>query len=150
MNIILANCPSGIKRKVRLYVKALLEREQIDCDEIYITYVNEKQIAEIHRQFFQDLSVTDCITFPIDASGNRKTGPCILGEIYICPPVAKQYAEEHGFSPEKELTLYLIHGLLHLLGYKDYTEKERRVMRKKEKEYMEYIETLEKTNAPKR
>ncbi len=57
----------------------------------------------------------------------------ILGSVFVCPEVAQDYAKSKGLCPHRETILYVIHGLLHLLGYDDISQKERTRMRKKER-----------------
>ena len=68
------------------------------------------------------------ITFPLDQD--------FLGEIFICPKTALLYNPQH---PYQETTLYVIHGLLHLLGYDDISSKERTIMRREEKKLMTLV-----------
>lgn len=49
----------------------------------------------------------------------------LLGEIFICPQIAIEYDPKH---PHLETTLYIIHGILHLLGFNDIEKKERQKM----------------------
>lgn len=121
------------RKAVREAVPLLLEFLSLSCEEIGIYFVTTRKISQLHEEFFSDPSATDCITFPIDKS--------YLGEIFICPKIALAYASEHQLCPKKELFLYLIHGILHLSGLDDQTEEERRVMRKKEKSCMDYLES---------
>lgn len=72
--------------------------------------------------FFQDPTPTDCITFPFDQK--------FLGEIFVCPKVAKEYDPK---KPHLETTLYIIHGILHLLGFNDIEKKERAKMALKQR-----------------
>lgn len=82
--------------------------------EVTIHFVGKKKISELHDQFFEDPSPTDCISFPI--------GGDFLGEVFVCPAVAQEYDPRHS---HRETSLYVIHGLLHLLGYDDIQEKDR-------------------------
>ena len=50
----------------------------------------------------------------------------------MCPEVALNYAKDNQIDFEEELTLYIVHGLLHLLGYDDIEEEDRVEMRKQE------------------
>lgn len=126
---------------VKKAVQKLLLHEGVRCDWIAIHFVDEKKIKKLHQQFFSDPTITDCITFPIDPMGPN----ChYLGEIFICPEVAEEYASSHEIPLQEELTLYLIHGILHLLEYDDIDPKDREIMRKKEKSCMEL---LKKDNA---
>lgn len=84
--------------------------------------MSKKRICVLHEQFFQDPTPTDCITFPSDEEA-------CLGEIFICPKVAEEYDPRH---PLRETTLYIIHGILHLLGYTDLEAKERTRMYKEQ------------------
>ena len=120
---------------VKKAVKAILALEKVESDEVSIYFVDIKTISSLHQEFFQDPTPTDCISFPVDGP---KTGPehSILGEVFISPEVAALYAKNHSIDPREEVTLYLVHGLLHLLGYDDIDPKDRKIMRKKEKRCM--------------
>jgi probable rRNA maturation factor len=135
------------QREVESIACGILAKENVICDELAIYFVNKKKIRDLHSEFFNDPTTTDCITFPLDPPKKDRTiGSCFLGEIFICCEVALEYAQKHGIDPLDELRLYLIHGLLHLSGYKDQTNTERRVMRKKEKECMNTIKKFLKKN----
>lgn len=114
----------------------LAKRYQVKSQELYIHFVTEKTISEIHRDFFGDPTSTDVITFPIDAINDPKG---IWGELFICPKVANDYANEHQIDPTKELELYLIHGILHLMGFDDIEEEDRKKMRTEEKKCIEFL-----------
>ena len=65
--------------------------------------------------------MTDVITFA-------------YGEIIVCPSVAVANAKTYGNAVNKELTLYVVHGILHLAGYDDHVPEDILRMRKKEQE----------------
>lgn len=83
--------------------------------------MGKRKISLLHKQFFNDPFVTDCITFPIDSD--------YLGEIFICPQVAYDYNPK---KPYVETSLYIIHAILHLLGYDDLEESQRKIMHKEQ------------------
>lgn len=124
--------------KVRLVVETLLEKEGVRSDEISILFVEEEEIAQLHDRFFGDPSPTDCITLPIDPEDDG--GYRHLGEVIISPRAALRYVEEQGGDPHEETLLYLVHGLLHLLGYEDIEEEAIERMRHKEKEWLAYLQ----------
>lgn len=126
------------KESVRRIVSHFLSLYQIETDEISLHFVMEEKIIELHKRFFNDPTITDCITLPIDSPDTPQPYH-LLGEIFICPKTALSYAINHSQDPFEELTLYIIHGLLHLIGYDDIEEKDERIMRKKEKECMESL-----------
>jgi probable rRNA maturation factor len=124
-------------------VLAVLEHFQVDTDEIVVHFVSSRKISALHKKFFDDPAPTDCISFPCDGPLEKKTGYRILGEIFICPEVAVSYTRKNGGDSREEVTLYLIHGLLHLLGYDDLAEEQRALMRQKEAECLQKIAHLE-------
>lgn len=119
---------------VRSLVRYVLVNEKPDCKELSVYFVSERRICDLHRKFFNDPSPTDCITFPI--------GSETFGEIFVCPKAALRYAASAQADPYEEVALYMIHGILHLLGYNDLKTAERRMMRKKERECMAYSKPL--------
>ena len=122
------------KGSVRALVLEALSFFKIPYEEVSIYLVSEKQIAKLHDQFFQDPTSTDCISFPLDEKH--------LGEVFVCPKVAIVYATERGIDPYTETALYIIHALLHLIGYDDLEKNAKRLMRKKEKSCMHHLERL--------
>jgi probable rRNA maturation factor len=125
------------RRMVRSLVKAFLKLEEVHCHEVSIYFVDEKTICQLHEQFFDDPSPTDCISFPMD--GPEEITYRILGEVFICPQAAIAYSAKRKVNPLNELSLYVIHGLLHLIGYDDIDPKDRAKMRLAEKRHLESI-----------
>lgn len=124
-------------------VKEVLKNEGSSTTEVSIHFVTTEEICRLHEEFFDDPTTTDCISFPMDADdfddlfSSEKFH--ILGEIFVCPATAIQYAKDNGGNPYEETTLYVIHGLLHLLGYDDIKKKDRLIMRQKEQENLQII-----------
>lgn len=116
-------------------IAAVLACQKRICGDVAVYFVSEQKICQVHEQFFQDPSPTDCISFPLEADP-------LAGEIFVCPQTAVLYAEKRGLDPYEEVALYIIHGLLHLLGHEDATPEGRRTMRKKEKSCMREINRL--------
>ena len=111
-------------------VKCLFSLLEITSDEVIIQFVEKQEIGKIHASHFNDPSPTDCISFPIDASGSPS--PSVLGEVFVCPQVAIDYGKDHHIDPYEETTRYVIHGILHLIGYDDLTEDDRDQMKTQE------------------
>lgn len=141
MKITIRNRQKDIKLvldKIRRMVFLLCKYLSINTDEIIIWLVTPKAISKLHQAYFQDPTVTDCISFPID-SLPKKSPYHILGECFICPKTAYLYAKEKGKDAYKELSLYLIHCILHLIGYKDEDAKDRVKMRRKERACFRFL-----------
>ena len=91
--------------------------------EVEITLLGEAAIAKVHGEFLDDSKPTDVITFE-------------HGEILIGVPIAAANARKFRHPADHEVALCAIHGLLHLLGYDDLTEKERVVMHARQEEIL--------------
>lgn len=122
---------------VKEIVRSVLENEKIQCDEVSIHFVSTKSISDLHLQYFQDPTPTDCITFPLDDPTDGEY--TILGDVFVCPKTALEYAEKHRTDPYAETTLYIVHGLLHLIGYDDIDKSDKIKIRQAEKKHMNMI-----------
>jgi probable rRNA maturation factor len=107
-------------------------------DEASIHFVDTEAICALHAQFFNDPSTTDCISFPMDAAD--EPGFRVMGEVFVCPETARDYIKIHGGDIYREITLYVVHGLLHLIGYDDIEEQDRTSMRHEEAKYLEHVQ----------
>ncbi|MFH1714964.1 MAG: rRNA maturation RNase YbeY [Elusimicrobiota bacterium] len=125
-------------RLVEKFVYSRIENKQITNRELYISFVSISRIIQLNRILFSKSQPTDVISVPIntDNAGYDLTAPCIFGEIFICAEVAKKQSREFKTGIRKELALLLAHGLLHLIGYKDDTVENKRVMRREEKKIL--------------
>ena len=100
-----------------------------------LAFLEAEAHNQLHAKFLNDPSPTDVITFP----GNTEED--IAGEICVSIDTAYSYAKIHDIDFSQELTLYLVHGWLHLAGFNDQDEKERQTMKKEEKECISILET---------
>lgn len=98
-----------------------------------VAFVDETACAELHARFFDDASVTDVMTFPGDPEDAH------AGDLAICPAYAAEHAGEFGQSFAEELTLYLVHGWLHLAGLDDRTAPQSAAMRAAEDDLMNRV-----------
>jgi probable rRNA maturation factor len=82
---------------------------------VEFSLVSDEIIAQVHHDFMNDPTPTDVITFH-------------HGEIVISLDTAARQAAENGEPYEREVTRYIAHGLLHLAGWDDREEEERKAM----------------------
>lgn len=122
-------------KSVKAVVEAVLAFYNVSCDEIAIHFVSTSAICKLHDEFFEDPSPTDCITFPYDEDS-------FLGEVFVCPKVAMDYVAKKGTSAYEETILYVVHGILHLLGYDDIEETDRKKMKEEEKRAMAHLTSI--------
>lgn len=108
---------------------------------ITVSFANTKKIKELNSQYRNVDKATDVLSFPmLDIVYPQKLkdfysevspdGSLYLGDVVICPKVAKIQAKEYGHSKKREISFLALHGLLHVLGY-DHIKKEDEVVMQK-------------------
>ncbi len=119
---------------VSAVVKHVIEFEGHVCDEVSVHFVDEPTICDLHSVYFGDPSPTDCISFPLE-SGDTP-GYKNLGDVFVCPQAAILYARLQNTNVHDEVMLYVVHGLLHLMGYDDVTDLLTKEMRQAEARHL--------------
>jgi probable rRNA maturation factor len=95
--------------------------------ELSLVFLTDPALAQIHADFMNDPTATDVITFEGDAPAG------LAGEICVSADTARAYAKANRRDFSTELTLYVVHGWLHLAGYDDLQPVKKRRMRAAEK-----------------
>ncbi|HJP16293.1 MAG TPA: rRNA maturation RNase YbeY [Acidimicrobiales bacterium] len=114
---------------------AVLEEEGLGNRNIELTvhFVDEEPMANLNTEHMNKIGATDVLAFPLD-DPKRSTNLSeflLLGDVVICPKVADRQAMHHSY--EAEISLLLIHGILHLLGYDHGEEDEKQIMESRQK-----------------
>lgn len=129
---------------VRDIVIATLRAEQVASADIAVALVDDPRIHDVNREHLGHDYPTDVISFlyesseePAAGEKSRGQGLRLDGELVVSVETAVREAALHGWSATDELTLYLVHGLLHLCGYDDLTDAEQRVMRQRERNILQ-------------
>jgi len=115
---------------VRDWLSMVVDEEQKKTDQLVYIFCDDNYLHKLNVQFLNHDTYTDVITFD-ESLGNQ-----LSGEIYISVERVKENASSFGVSFEEELHRVMVHGLLHLCGYKDKTEEETLEMRRKENYYL--------------
>lgn len=89
-----------------------------NADTLAVRLVSRREIAEINGRYRGRAAPTDVLSFPGEASPEGRH----LGDIVICPAVAREQARRTGHSPGDELKTLLLHGVLHCLGHDHETD----------------------------
>ncbi|MFQ5686663.1 MAG: rRNA maturation RNase YbeY [Candidatus Scalindua sp.] len=119
--------------KIKRVVKEVLSRERRGA-RLSIALVDNSKIKELNKQYFSTDEVTDVISFPLSNNKNL-----LSGEIIVSVETAVDTAGKRNISIEGEIVLYLIHGILHLLGYDDGNEGNARVMHEEESKILKTL-----------
>ena len=110
----------------------VLERLHVHPDaELSIAVVDEDEMARLHVEWMDLPGPTDVLSFPMDElrpGTPEEPAEGTLGDIVLCPPVARRQAEAGGHSVADELCLLTTHGILHLLGHDHAEPEERQIM----------------------
>ncbi len=109
---------------------------------VNIVFISNQKIRALNRMYLGKDSSTDVLAFPSgDTAGLRSQVSGLrkgfLGDVAISSDKAAGNAGEYGTAFKEEIALYVIHGVLHLLGYDDRTKKSRKVLQRKEHELLQ-------------
>jgi len=141
------------RRRLRDVVRKTLQAEGIREADISLAVVDDPTIHRLNRRHLAHDYPTDVLSFllsgspaviesPAGTAGSGRTpsepnfvppGVCLEGEVIVSADTAIRQAAVYGWSPEAELTLYIVHGLLHLCGYDDHSRRDRATMRSRER-----------------
>ena len=117
-------------------VRAVCKRFRLSRATISIAIVDDARIRKVNKQFLGRDDPTDCLSFDLsdeDANSAKSF------ELLVNAERAIREASLRGHSSEAELALYVIHGLLHNLGFDDSTDNEARKMHDTENEILEEL-----------
>ncbi len=102
-----------------------LELEGVPAGELTIVITDAERVRELNRTYRGVDAPTDVLSFPMQGEPlPEEASVPYLGDVVIAYPVAEQQARELGHSPQEELRLLVVHGVLHLLGYDHATPEE--------------------------
>jgi len=119
-------------KKIRKLISKILKNEGAKKSaSINICFVNKPLIEKYNSKFFKVKNPTDVLAF--DLSEKKRN---ISADIMISTDIAVTNSAKFKTTPNYELSLYVAHGLLHILGYNDQSQAQKKLMRKKEAEYV--------------
>jgi probable rRNA maturation factor len=129
-------CPQEIveidRGRMREVARMVLAGEEIKDYEISLAFVDNPTIHRHNKHFLEHDEPTDVLSFPLSDPSAKK----LMGELVLGVEVAREQSSECGHDVQVELTLYVIHGLLHLCGYDDKSDQAAQEMRARERHYL--------------
>jgi probable rRNA maturation factor len=144
--------PIDIARWQDLAQRVLIAEGVRGSAELTVLFISASDISELNEMYLGKAGPTDVLSFPIDSGdvievisspSTQSRGPdrspldpgdmpLLLGDVVICPTVARDQAATHAGSLDDELALLLVHGILHILGHDHAETAETAKMRERE------------------
>ena len=124
----------------KIYQVAMKETQnELNGSVVTVSFADEKRIRDLNNQYRKVDRATDVLSFPMldivyphklkeFAKEKSPDGTLYLGDVVICPKIAKKQAKEYGHSKKREIGFLALHGLLHVLGYDHIDENDEKIM----------------------
>jgi probable rRNA maturation factor len=114
-------------------VAFVARKEGVGLSSVDIAVVDRREIARLNRRWLSRAGPTDVLSFDLSDASARG----VVAQLVICGDVAAVQAAAHGQTARRELMLYVVHGLLHLMGYQDRTVRGAARMHAREDELLD-------------
>jgi rRNA maturation RNase YbeY len=116
---------------LRALVRHVIDAEGATLRYLGLVLADRATVLDLNRRYLGHDYATDVLSFPLDAAEG-----VVDGEVYVDLDTAAQRHGEFGATFEEEVRRYVVHGVLHLVGYNDATAPERAAMRALEDRYL--------------
>lgn len=113
------------------WLKMVAGSEIRKIGDINIIFCSDNYILDVNMKYLQHDYFTDIITF------DYCEGKVLSGDLFISVDSVRENSIEFGTDFEEELHRVIVHGVLHLIGYDDHTDEDKKVMRQKENYYLQ-------------
>lgn len=117
-------------RRIRAWLEDAVLREKHESGEITVIFCSDDYLHRMNVEHLGHDTLTDIITF------DYSQGRLVSGDLFISIDRVRENARELNQRPEDELHRVMVHGVLHLCGYKDKSLKDSKLMRSKEDFYL--------------
>ena len=129
------------KTKCRKLCRKVLELVGQKNSELDILFVGTRKMKALNLRYRRVPHPTDVLAFSM-REGRALGNPDLIGDIVICPQVAKANAKRFKTSWKQEVRLYLIHGILHCLGWNDSTPSSRRRINTRQQQILDQVKKI--------
>lgn len=102
------------RRRTQQIVQSVLRSEKVRNALVSITFLDRRAMARLNKEYLGHSGPTDVISFGFSRA--TTTDP-VVGDVYVCPDVARENASARGEPVRREITRLVAHGTLHILGY---------------------------------
>lgn len=123
-------------------IRRVLASEEATLVHLSVVLTDHATVRRLNRSYLDHDYNTDVLSFSLRADASAADASAIEGEVYVDLDTAGERHEEFDTSFEREACRYVVHGVLHLLGYDDETEAGRDTMRHKEDQYLDAVASV--------
>ena len=135
------------QKKVRLnspqiltVIRAILRHENVNAAILSIVFVSHQKIRALNKKYLKRNYVTDVLAFDLkDNEFPKQMSKTLTGDIIISTDAALKNVNTFQTTLSQELVLYIVHGILHLLGYDDHKPADVKRMRRKEQDILKSL-----------
>lgn len=120
--------------EITTWLNHVAKSENYVLQEVNIIFCSDNYLLHVNKEFLAHDYYTDIITF--DNSENKGT---IISDIFISVERVRENAQQFKITFQEELHRVMVHGLLHLVGYNDKNDVEKRMMKEKENSYLSLL-----------
>ncbi|MEQ9285552.1 MAG: rRNA maturation RNase YbeY [Cyclobacteriaceae bacterium] len=120
---------------INTWISNCIQQEGFTLQALNFIFCSDEYLHKINVEYLDHDYYTDIITFD-----NSEEGDQIEGDIFISVERIQDNSEEHTVSFMEELHRVIIHGVLHLTGYNDKSDSEKKEMREKENAYLSLLQ----------
>ena len=131
-----ANIFEPNEAKIKKIVKTVYRNENVYDSHISIIFTNDELVSSLKKSFFKINELTDVIAFRLNDYSEKN----VEGEIYISVERVFYNAKKYNEKKTNEISRVLIHGILHLLNYKDNEKESKDLMTSKENHYLTKVD----------
>jgi probable rRNA maturation factor len=114
-------------RKTSSWIQRIIKLEKFKLKSINFIFCSDEYLLKTNQEYLNHVTYTDIITFD-----NSESTGVVEGDIFISVDRVRENAQKFGQSFDEEMHRVLVHGVLHLMGYKDKSSKQKVQIRKKE------------------
>lgn len=121
--------------KIEQWLKKVIKNEHWILAEVTYIFCSDAYLYQMNMEHLQHDTYTDVITFQYNEE-------LVEGDIFISVERTNENARTFGVASDHELHRVMVHGLLHLMGYKDKEPSDKKLMTEKENEYLELLDEV--------
>lgn len=125
--------------KLKRTARKILNYQSVNDAELSILLTDDRRMRPLNKKFRRIDKSTDVLAFSMREGEDLEINPLLLGDVVISVETARRRAKQLNTTEKEEIYRYLIHGILHLLGYDHDGRLNQRVMKEREKNILEYL-----------